>query len=117
MRTKTLIWLSFTLLLTLFLSAVRDGLPIAFGTDAGVIPHGQNAKEFIELAAIGLKPADAIRSATIAAASAVGLAGEIGVLKPGATADIIAVEGNPLVDLAALQKVKFVMKAGRVFDR
>jgi imidazolonepropionase-like amidohydrolase len=97
-------------------AAVRDGLPIAFGTDAGVIRHGQNAKEFIELAALGLKPLDAIRAATVEAAKAVGLGGQTGVLKDGALADIIAVEGNPLDDLTALQKVTFVMKAGRPVD-
>lgn len=95
-------------------AAVRDGLPIAFGTDAGTFAHGENAKEFPELLAIGMTPAAAIRAATIEAAKAVGLAGEIGVLKPGARADIIAVEGNPLTDLSALQKMKFVMKEGRV---
>jgi len=97
--------------------AVRDGLPIAFGTDAGVIRHGQNAKEFSELAALGLKSLDAIRAATVEAAKAVGLGGQIGVLKDGARADIIAVEGDPLNDLNALQKVTFVMKAGRPVDR
>lgn len=97
-------------------AAFRDGLPIAFGTDAGVIRHGQNAKEFLELAAMGLKPIEAIRTATVEAAKAVGLPGQIGVLKGGALADIIAVEGNPLDDLSALQKVKFVMKAGRPVD-
>ena len=98
-------------------AAIRDGLPIAFGTDAGVIKHGENAKEFAELAALGLKPLDAIRAATLEAANAVGLGGQIGTLKTGAFADIIAVEGNPLTDLTALQKVKFVMKAGRLVDR
>ncbi len=98
-------------------NAVRDGLPIAFGTDAGVIRHGANANEFPELAAIGLTPIEAIRAATVQAAEAVGMAGQIGVLKPGALADIIAVEGNPLTDLLALQKVKFVMKGGRVVER
>jgi imidazolonepropionase-like amidohydrolase len=98
-------------------AAVRDGLPIAFGTDAGVIPHGQNAKEFGELAALGLKPLDAIRAATVEAAKAVGLGGQTGVLKVGTLADIIAVEGNPLDDLTALQKVTFVMKAGQPIDR
>jgi imidazolonepropionase-like amidohydrolase len=98
-------------------AAVRDGLPIAFGTDAGVIRHGENAKEFIELAALGLKPRDAIRAATVEAAKAVGLGGQTGVLKAGAFADIIAVEGNPLNDLTALQKVTFVMKAGQPIDR
>jgi imidazolonepropionase-like amidohydrolase len=98
-------------------AAVRDGLPIAFGTDAGVIRHGNNAKEFIELAAIGMKPIDAIRAATVEGSKAVGLAGQTGVLKVGALADIIAVEGNPLDDLNALQKVTFVMKAGQPIDR
>ena len=94
--------------------AVRGGLPIAFGTDAGVIPHGSNASEFLELAAIGLSQADAIRAATVHAAEAVGLAGEIGVLEKGRLADVIAVSGNPLDDLRALQSVKFVMKSGVV---
>lgn len=97
--------------------AVRDGLPIAFGTDAGVIRHGNNAKEFPELAALGMKPIDAIRAATVEGSKAVGLAGETGVLKAGALADIIAVEGNPLDDLNALQKVTFVMKAGQPINR
>jgi imidazolonepropionase-like amidohydrolase len=104
-------------LLTHLAAAVRDGLPIAFGTDAGVIKHGENAKEFGELAALGLKPLDAIRTATLEAAKAVGLGGQIGTLKAGAFADIIAVEGNPLIDLNALQKVTFVMKAGQPVDR
>jgi imidazolonepropionase-like amidohydrolase len=97
--------------------AVRDGLPVAFGTDAGVIKHGENAKEFAELAALGLKPIDALRTATLEAANAVGLGGQIGTLKVGAFADIIAVEGNPLDDLNALQKVTFVMKAGQPINR
>jgi imidazolonepropionase-like amidohydrolase len=95
-------------------AAIRDGLPIAFGTDAGVIRHGENAREFLELAAVGLTPRDAIRAATVEAAHAVGLSGQVGVLRVGALADVIAVEGNPLVDLTALQKVRFVMKEGRV---
>ena len=98
-------------------AAFRAGLPIAFGTDAGVIRHGQNAKEFGELAGTGLKPIETIRTATIEAAKAVGLPGQIGVLKGGALADIIAVEGNPLNDLNALQKVTFVMKAGQPINR
>jgi imidazolonepropionase-like amidohydrolase len=97
-------------------AAVRDGLPIAFGTDAGVIKHGENAKEFSELVALGMKPIDAIRTATLEAAKAVGLDGQIGVLKIGMFADVIAVEGNPLNDLNALQKVKYVMKAGQPID-
>ena len=94
--------------------SVRLGLPIAFGTDAGVIPHGTNANEFLELEAIGLTRADAIRAATIHAARAVGLEADIGVLEAGRFADVIAVRGNPLEDLRALQNVTFVMKAGAV---
>jgi imidazolonepropionase-like amidohydrolase len=95
-------------------AAIREGLPIAFGTDAGVIRHGENAKEFLELPAVGLTPRDAIRAATVEAADAVDLSGQVGVLRVGALADVIAVEGNPLIDLTALQKVRFVMKEGRV---
>jgi imidazolonepropionase-like amidohydrolase len=90
------------------------GLPLAFGTDAGVIPHGTNAREFGELAAIGLSPAEAIRAGTALAARAAGLEGRVGTLRAGAFADIIGVEGNPLEDLTALQRVRFVMKGGRV---
>jgi imidazolonepropionase-like amidohydrolase len=97
-------------------AAVDEKLPIAFGTDAGVIRHGQNAKEFAELVAIGMKPIDAIRAATVEAAKAVGLGGQIGALNNGLRADVIAVEGNPLDDLNALQKVTFVMKAGQPID-
>jgi imidazolonepropionase-like amidohydrolase len=93
--------------------AVRGGLPIAFGTDAGVIPHGRNASEFLELESIGVSRIDAIRAATVHAAEAVGMASDIGVLQPGRLADLIAVRGNPL-DLRALQQIAFVMKAGRV---
>ena len=95
-------------------SAARLGLPIAFGTDAGVIVHGTNATEFVELEAIGLTKAAAIRAATIDAARAVGMEGQIGVLEAGKFADVIGVTGNPLDDLRALQKVTFVMKGGAV---
>jgi len=95
-------------------AAVRDGLPLAFGTDAGVIPHGSNADEFLELEAIGFSKADAIRAATVYAAEAVGLAGDVGVLEKGRLADIVAVAGNPLDDLRAMQNVRFVMKGGVV---
>lgn len=94
--------------------AVRDGLPVAFGTDAGVIPHGSNANEFLELQSIGLIRIDAIRAATMHAARAVGMAADVGVLRKGLLADVIAVTGNPLDDLRALQNVRFVMKGGVV---
>jgi imidazolonepropionase-like amidohydrolase len=95
-------------------AAIRDGLPVAFGTDAGVIPHGSNANEFAELEAIGLSKIDAIRTATIHGAAAVGMASEIGVLQKGRLADIIAVRGNPLDDLQTLRRITFVMKNGAV---
>jgi imidazolonepropionase-like amidohydrolase len=95
--------------------AVAAGLPIAFGTDAGVIPHGANAREFEHLASIGVAPLSAIRAATLWGARAVGMPRDIGVLSKGRFADIIAVEGNPLDNLGALQRVRWVMKSGRVF--
>ena len=94
--------------------AVAGGLPIAFGTDAGVIRHGNNAREFESLVSIGLDPAAAIRAATIDAAAAVGLPKDIGVLEKDRMADVIAVEGDPLSDVKALQQVAFVMKDGVV---
>ena len=97
--------------------AVAAGLPIAFGTDAGVIPHGANAREFEHLAAIGLDAPSALRAATLAAAGAVGLAKEIGALTPGRFADVIGVEGNPLEDLRIVQRVSFVMKEGKIIKR
>src|SRR4029450_7322859 len=90
------------------------GWPLAFGTDAGVIPHGENAREFEYLTSIGLDAATAIRTATILAARAVGMADEIGVLAPGRLADVIGVDSNPLEDLHALQQVSFVMNDGKV---
>jgi imidazolonepropionase-like amidohydrolase len=94
--------------------AVAAGLPVAFGTDAGVIPHGENAREFEHFRPIGLDRPDALRAATVRAAWAVGLAGEIGALSAGRAADVIGVEGNPLEDLRSLRNVGFVMKAGKV---
>jgi imidazolonepropionase-like amidohydrolase len=95
--------------------AAASGLPIAFGTDAGVIPHGANAREFDYLASIGLDPPSAIRAATLSAARAVGLPDDVGLLAPGRQADVIGVSGNPLEDLRVLQQVTFVMKEGKVF--
>ncbi len=95
--------------------AVRAGLPLAFGTDAGVIPHGTNAREFDALAAAGLSPIDLIRAATVSSAHAVGMAGQVGTLAPRFFADVIAVAGNPLDDPSALGRIVFVMKGGRVY--
>ena len=97
--------------------AVTAGLPVAFGTDAGVIAHGRNAQEFQPLRDLGLAPADAIRAATVHAAAAIGMKDQIGVLQSGASADMIAVDGDPLADIAALQRVVFVMSRGVIVKR
>ncbi len=90
------------------------GVPIVFGTDAGVIPHGKNAMEFAALKSAGVSPLDAIRAATIGAARALRIADTVGAIAPGYSADLIAVEGDPLTDLSALERVRFVMSRGRV---
>lgn len=99
-----------------FKLAVDMDLKIAFGTDAGVYPHGDNAKEFTERVATGQPPIDAIRSATIVNAELLGV-DDRSRLEPGLLADIIAVEGNPLDDITRLEAVRFVMKGGAVYKR
>ena len=94
--------------------AHRAGVQLVFGTDGGVLPHGQNATEFIALVRTGIPALEAIRAATINAATAFGIADSVGTLAPGMIADLIAVEGDPLSDPSALQRVRFVMKAGQV---
>jgi imidazolonepropionase-like amidohydrolase len=98
-----------------FRKAVRAGVKIAFGTDAGVFPHGQNAKQFPFMVQYGLTPMQAIQSATISAADLIGKGNVLGSLKPGKFADIIAVKGDPLSDVSLLEKIDFVMKDGQVF--
>ena len=97
--------------------AVEAGLPIAFGTDAGVIAHGRNAREFEFLQDLGLQPLEVVRAATIHAAAAVGMIGRIGVVERGASADVIALDGDPLHDFSAFQRVAFVMARGVVIKR
>lgn len=94
--------------------AHRLGVQLVFGTDGGVLPHGRNAEEFLALARAGVSPLDAIRSATVNAARAFGLADSVGVVARGMSADVIAVAGNPLVDLMVLANPQFVMARGRV---
>lgn len=94
--------------------AIRAGVKIAFGTDAAVFPHGDNAKEFTALVERGLTPLEAIRSATLNAVDLLGV-DDRGLIAPGRLADIIAVPGNPLEDIRVLEDVRFVMKGGKVF--
>ena len=95
-------------------SALRIGVPIAFGTDSGVSPHGMNGKEFALLAEIGMPPSAALLSATRDAAKLLGIDAITGTLEPGKSADIVAVKGNVLNDIAATERPIFVMKQGEV---
>jgi imidazolonepropionase-like amidohydrolase len=97
-----------------FRHAFQSGAKIAFGTDAGVYPHGDNAKQFGKMVEWGMKPIDAIQAATIRAADLIGWSGKVGVLEPEHYADIIAVNGDPLSDVRVLESVNFVMKNGAV---
>ena len=93
--------------------AIAAGVKIAFGTDTGVSKHGDNAQEFALMVAAGMTPAQAIKAATVGAAEALDRPG-LGRIAPGLAADIIAVDGDPLVDVRELEDVDFVMKAGQI---
>ncbi|MBA3837160.1 MAG: amidohydrolase family protein, partial [Zymomonas sp.] len=97
--------------------AVPAGVKIAFGTDAGVSKHGRNADEFELMVKHGMTPAQAIVAATVNAADLLGVAGDVGSIEPGKSADLIAVAGDPLADVRALKRVSFVMRAGVVYKQ
>jgi imidazolonepropionase-like amidohydrolase len=92
------------------------GVPIAFGTDAGVYEHGTNAGELALLVKAGMTPMEAVASATTVAAQTLGLENEIGKIAVGYSADMIAVDGNPLADVRTLEKVQWVMVRGRIVE-
>ena len=94
--------------------AVPAGVKIAFGTDAGVSKHGRNADEFELMVQHGMTPTKAIAAATVNAAELLGIGKEVGALRPGMAADLIAVSGDPLKDVTVLKKIEFVMKGGQV---
>jgi len=94
--------------------AFASGVKVAFGTDAAVYPHGLNAHEFAVMVKLGLTPLEAIQAATVNAADLLGWSGKVGTLDPGAWADLIAVDGDPVKDVTTLERVKFVMKGGEV---
>ncbi|MFB6257913.1 MAG: amidohydrolase family protein [Flavobacteriales bacterium] len=96
----------------MFAKAHEKGVKIAFGTDAGVFPHGNNWKEFIHMTEAGMEPMEALRTATVNGAKLLGIADEYGTLEAGKTADIIAVKGNPLENMQVMKQVRFVMKGG-----
>ena len=97
-----------------FRRAALAGVKIAFGTDAGVYPHGWNARQFSTMVRFGLTPMQAIQSATLSAADLIGWADRVGAIEPGKFADLIAVQGDPTADVSVLEHVQFVMKGGKV---
>jgi imidazolonepropionase-like amidohydrolase len=97
-----------------FAKAYAYGVPIAFGTDAGVFPHGENAKEFGYMVEAGMPVMEAIQSATSVAAKVLGLEEEIGQVAPGFTADLVAVPGNPFESINVMERPSFIMKSGDI---
>jgi len=94
--------------------AVKAGVRVAFGTDAGIFPHGDNGKQFAWMVKLGLSPARAILSATAWAAELLDRQKDVGTVQAGRQADLIAVPGDPLQDIRVLERVPFVMKGGAV---
>ena len=100
-----------------FTKAVHAGVKMSFGTDAGVCPHGINARQFAFMVKYGMTPMQAIQAATSSAADLLGKSDLLGSLKPGKFADIIAVDGDPLENIRLLENVEFVMKEGKVYKQ
>jgi imidazolonepropionase-like amidohydrolase len=98
-----------------FRKAAQAGVKIAYGTDAAIYPHGWNAKQFAYMVKYGLTPAQALQSATVSAAELLGWQDRVGNIEAGKYADLIAVKGDPLKDVTAVESVGFVMKGGEVF--
>ena len=98
-----------------FAKAFKAGVKMAFGTDAGVYPHGDNAKQFAVMVRFGMTPMQAIQTATVNSADLMGWGDRVGRLAPGYFADIIAVKDDPIANVKALEKVSFVMKGGVVW--
>ena len=95
--------------------AIGSGVKIAYGTDAGVFPHGENAKDFKYLVQAGMSPMRAIQAATVEAANLIGHPEKVGTIASGRSADLVAVSADPLKDIAVLEKIPFVMKSGIVY--
>ncbi|MGE5721119.1 MAG: amidohydrolase family protein [Sphingomonadales bacterium] len=100
-----------------FRKAVRAGVPMLFGTDAGVYPHGDNGKQFAKMVEWGMTPMQAIQAATRNAAEALGRTADVGAIAPGRYGDIVAVDGDPLADVRELEAVDVVIKGGKLVKR
>jgi imidazolonepropionase-like amidohydrolase len=97
--------------------AYAGGVKIAFGTDQGVAPHGDNALEFVYMVEAGMPPLAAIKSATTVAAQLLGMENDVGSVEAGKFADLVAVPGNPLADISVMTRPNFVMKGGVIYKR
>jgi imidazolonepropionase-like amidohydrolase len=100
-----------------FRKAVQAGVKMIFGTDAGVYPHGDNARQFKIMVQYGMTPMQAIQAATANAAEALGRPGDVGAIQIGRYGDLVAVSADPLADVSALEHVDFVMKGGEVVKK
>lgn len=100
-----------------FKRQIAAGVPVALGSDVGPFPHGTQAREFVLMAKFGMSPLAAIQAGTVNGAKLLGWQDKIGALKPGYAADVVAVPGNPLEDISALEKVSFVMKNGTIYRK
>ena len=100
-----------------FARAYRAGVKIAFGTDQGVAPHGENAKEFEYMVEAGMPPLEAIRSATLYGATVMGVEKQLGTVEPGMLADVVAVPGDAQKDISVMSRMAFVMKDGVVYRK
>jgi imidazolonepropionase-like amidohydrolase len=100
-----------------FPKQLAAGVPVAMGSDVGPFPHGTQAREFALMVKYGMTPLASLQAGTLNGAKLLGWEGQVGALKPGYLADIVAVPGNPLTDISVLQKVAFVMKGGVVYRK